>query len=77
MLMKRHLIAGAAALAVAGATIAASDGWSLPSWLHRPTTAAAPTAANEAAPARVEPLPGERAPLPDRLPRHRRSLRVP
>ena len=55
MWMKRHLIAGAAALALAGATVAASDGWHLPSWLQRSTAATAPAA--EAAPARVEPLP--------------------
>jgi len=56
MLMRRHLIAGAAALALAGGTLAASDGWSLPSWLHR-STAAASAPATEPAAARVEPLP--------------------
>jgi serine protease Do len=54
---KRHLIAGAAALALAGGTLAATDGWSLPSWLHRSTAATAATPATEPAAARVEPLP--------------------
>ena len=59
---KRHLIAGAAALAVAGAAIAASDGWSLPSWLHRSTAATAVAPVAEPAPARVEPLPAGTVP---------------
>jgi serine protease Do len=53
---KRHLIAGAAALALAGGTFAASDGWSLPSWLQRSTAATAP--ATEPAAARAEPRAG-------------------
>ena len=52
-MMKRHLIAGAAALAIAGGTVAASDGWHLPSWLHR-ATAAATTPTTDVAPVRAE-----------------------
>jgi serine protease Do len=55
-MMKRHLIAGAAALAFAGGTIAASDGWHLPTWLHRSTVAATAPSVDTAA-ARTEPLP--------------------
>jgi serine protease Do len=61
-MLKRHLIAGAAALAVAGGTLAATDGWHLPSWLQR-STAAATAPSNDSAPARAEAAPAA-APLP-------------
>ncbi|MBL8288909.1 MAG: Do family serine endopeptidase [Rubrivivax sp.] len=61
----KHWIAGAAALAVAGAT-AAADGWHLPAWLHHSapatTQVAAAAPATATAPPRVEPLPAASVP---------------
>jgi serine protease Do len=63
MTPRRHLIAGAVALVLAGGSLAASDGWSLPSWLHRSTAAQTATPA-ESAPAapRADPLPAGSVP---------------